>query len=256
MIDDPWPAASARPSGWSEHDSQTFIDLGRYAVPDREAQIRIICSLVPAGDEPFRALDLCCGEGLLSEAILARYAHATVTGMDASPTMLARASARLARYGMRFHTIRFDLTARDWRDPGIHARAIVSSLAIHHLDDHGKRMLYRDLVAMLAPGGALIIADLVQPADARGVALAADEWDIAVRERAMMLDGCDDAFKQFEREQWNMYRYPDTDPEPYDTPSRLHDQLLWLGEAGLVGVDVYWMRAGHAIFGGIRPKSD
>jgi hypothetical protein len=30
----------------------------------------------------------------------------------------------------------------------------------------------------------------------------------------------------------------------------LLDQLKWLEGAGFVDVDVYWMRAGHAIFGG------
>ena len=26
----------------------------------------------------------------------------------------------------------------------------------------------------------------------------------------------------------------------------------WLAEAGLAGVDVFWMKAGHAVFGGVR----
>lgn len=240
--------------GWSERDSAVFIDLGRYAVPGREDQFRTICSLIPPRATPWLALDLCCGEGLLCEELLKCHTAASVVGMDASPTMLARAAARLAAYGERFRVRQFDLAAHDWRDPETRAHAIVSSLAIHHLSDDGKRQLYRDLFAMLNPGGVLIIADLVQPADARAVALAADEWDQAVRERALMLDGNLAGFEAFEREQWNMYRYPDTDPIPYDTPSRLYDQLRWLEEAGFAGVDVYWMRAGHAIFGGVRPE--
>jgi hypothetical protein len=32
--------------------------------------------------------------------------------------------------------------------------------------------------------------------------------------------------------------------------SRLFDQLVWLRDAGLMAVDAYWMKAGHAIFGG------
>jgi hypothetical protein len=45
-----------------------------------------------------------------------------------------------------------------------------------------------------------------------------------------------------------MYRY--FDPDDIDRPSRLFDQLKWLERAGFVDVDVYWMQAGHAIFGG------
>ena len=45
-----------------------------------------------------------------------------------------------------------------------------------------------------------------------------------------------------------MYRY--FDPEDIDHPSRLFDQLKWLEQAGFADVDVYWMLAGHALFGG------
>lgn len=43
--------------------------------------------------------------------------------------------------------------------------------------------------------------------------------------------------------------------EPWDEADSetFLDQLQWLGEAGLVKVDVYWMKAGHAIFGGRKP---
>jgi hypothetical protein len=45
-----------------------------------------------------------------------------------------------------------------------------------------------------------------------------------------------------------MYRYPDQDG--IDKPSRLLDQLKWLEQAGFADVDVFWMQAGHALFGG------
>jgi hypothetical protein len=37
-----------------------------------------------------------------------------------------------------------------------------------------------------------------------------------------------------------------------DKPSRLSDQFRWLEEAGFAEVDVFWMQAGHAIYGGRR----
>jgi tRNA (cmo5U34)-methyltransferase len=45
-----------------------------------------------------------------------------------------------------------------------------------------------------------------------------------------------------------MYRYPDVDG--IDKPSHLLDQLKWLEQAGFAEVDVFWMQAGHALFGG------
>ena len=33
-------------------------------------------------------------------------------------------------------------------------------------------------------------------------------------------------------------------------PSPLYAQLKWLEQAGFEGIDVFWMQAGHAVFGG------
>ena len=35
-----------------------------------------------------------------------------------------------------------------------------------------------------------------------------------------------------------------------DKPSGLFEQLGWLEAAGFEAVDVYWLKAGHAIYGG------
>ncbi len=235
---------------WSEQDSQKFIDFGRYFVPERDLQIRTICDLVTAATPPWHIVDLCCGEGLLAEALLERFPTATVHGFDRSPTMLERAQTRLQRFGARFQTRLFDLVATEWRTPDLPVQAFVSSLAIHHLDDAQKQQLYTDLYRLLLPGGVLLIADVVQPVDQRGVAVAAQTWDEAVRQRALELDGHTQAYEFFQTEQWNIYTYPD----PMDKPSGLFAQLGWLAHTGFVAVDVYWMKAGHAIFGGQKPS--
>jgi tRNA (cmo5U34)-methyltransferase len=233
---------------WSENDSQKFIDLGRYFVPNRELQIATICELIHEHDEPFNVLELSCGEGLLAEAVLQRFSTSTVYGYDLSPAMLQRAQQRLAAYGERFRTQQFALADHAWRSPAWPVHAIISSLTIHHLDDAGKETLYSDVFRMLAPGGVFVVADLVQPANLLAQRVAEREWDRAVEERSVKLDGNTDALALFEQEKWNLYRYPD----PVDMPSRLFDQLRWLEAAGFRDVDVYWMRAGHAIFGGTK----
>ena len=235
---------------WAERDSQAFIDYGRYFVPEREEQIAIICELVGAGAERRRVLELCCGEGLLARALLARFPHAIVTAYDGSPEMLERARQNLAAFAPRFEMRQFDLAAHDWRArAGEQFDAVVSSLAIHHLDGAQKQTLFRDVYALLAPGGVFVIADVVEPAHARGRESAARAWDAAVRRRALALDGHLAAYDFFTRDGWNLYRHPD----PMDKPSRLLDQLNWLAAAGFADVDVHWLQAGHAIFSGHKP---
>ncbi|HEY4597469.1 MAG TPA: methyltransferase domain-containing protein [Thermoanaerobaculia bacterium] len=241
-----------RQSGWDEANSNDFIDLGRFFVPEREEQIAAVLGLIPDPGDGL-LVDLCCGEGLLSRALLERFPHARVLALDLSPTMLAQARATCAaisgRAG-RFDTRPFDLADRSWRTFSEPVRAFVSSLAIHHLDGPAKRQLYRDLAATLAPGGALVIADLVQPSTPASQALAAKAWDDAVRRRSLDLTGGLGPYERFLDLRWNLWA--ETEPDPIDHPSPLLDQLRWLEEAGLNGVDVAWLKAGHAVFGGIR----
>jgi tRNA (cmo5U34)-methyltransferase len=162
--------------------------------------------------------------------------------------MLERARQQLASFGERFQTRLFDLADHSWRTLDWPVKAIVSSLTIHHLDGTQKQRLFQDMARLIEPGGVFLIADVVEPASRAGADLAAKAWDAAVRRRALAIDGTLDAVAYFEREKWNMYRYPD--PDDIDKPSRLLDQLKWLEQAGFADVDVFWMQAGHALFGG------
>ena len=242
------PDDTTQAGDWGVVASQTFIDYGRYFVPEREQQIATFCDLIPPRDDPFNIIELCCGAGLLAGALLERFPACTVYGYDGSPEMLDQARASLAHYGTRFQTMRFDLADPAWRAPGFAVHAVVSSLAIHHLDGAQKLELFRDVHHMLADGGAFAVGDVVETAHPLGAETAARAWDEAVRKRSIEFDGNLVAFAAFERERWNMYRY--FDPNDIDKPSRLLDQLKWLEQAGFLDVDVYWMLAGHAIFGG------
>jgi len=234
--------------GWDEDDSRAFIDHGRIFVPGREEQIETLLDLIPPS--PRHVVELCCGEGALAGAVLDRFPGCTVHAYDRSPAMLEHARAALAGFGDRFEGLLFDLADRSWRSFPWQADAILSSLAIHHLDGEGKRDLFRDMARALAPGGALLVADLVKPATEAGAALAARAWDDEVRRRSLAIAGTLEPYEIFRADRWNYYADPE--PDPIDQPSTLLDQLRWLEEAGLSGVDVHWMKAGHAVFGGVK----
>jgi tRNA (cmo5U34)-methyltransferase len=239
---------------WGAENSSTFINFGRFFVPEREVQLATIAALMPK-DGALHILELCSGEGLLAETLLETYPQATLEALDGSPEMLAAARTRLARFAERFSAAQFDLADLLWRTRSSAPNAVVSSLALHHLDDAQKQQLFADVYALLAPGGVFVIADLVAHRDPTVQRLAADAWDAAVQRRALIFGNSLAPFAAFEREKWNYYRYPDSDPEPFDKPSVLLDQLLWLRAAGFSAVDVYWMQAGHAIFGGKKSAS-
>lgn len=58
----------------------------------------------------------------------------------------------------------------------------------------------------------------------------------------------DRTFTEFKEDGWNCYTHPDS----MDMPAPLFEQLRWLADAGYTGVDCFWQRRGHAIYGGYR----
>jgi tRNA (cmo5U34)-methyltransferase len=245
------PAPEPERALWSEENSSDFLAFGGIFVPDREEQIATVVRLIPACEERHIVLDLGCGDGLLAEAILGSRPPAIVLGFDQSETMLRAARARLARFGERFVTETLLLEDLHRWEPALPPLCAVSSLAIHHLDSAQKQALFRRIFQLLLPGGAVVIADLMAPGSLQARQLAADAWDDSVRDRSIAISGSLQAYEFFIREHWNAHRY--LEPDDIDKPSRLIDQLHWLEEAGFVDVDVHWMRAGHAIFGGGKP---
>ncbi len=236
---------------WSEADSETFSALGHYFVPERELQIETVCQVIAPVAEPCHIVELCCGEGHLSRALLDAFPGAVLHCLDGSAGMRAATARTTEAFADRVEIQSFDLGDRGWRRFDWPLHAVVSSLAIHHLDGPAKQSLYADMEQALAPGGALVIADLIAPAEELGKRLAAGAWDEEVRRRSLDIDGNLAAFDRFRETGWNLFSDPD--PGPLDQPSPLLDQLLWLREAGLNAVDVYWMKAGHAVFGGKKP---
>lgn len=238
--------------GWSENTSATFRDLAHYAVPERETQIASVVALIPAPNGPAWAMDICCGEGRLTAALLDRFPGLRVLAYDGSSSMLDTTRANAGAHGDRIETRVIDIAETDWRRPETPLHAVVSSLAIHHLDGPGKQALFADIHAALAPGGVFVLADLVEPATPRGQAVAAEAWDAETRRRALDTDGTLDGFERFQAESWNHYRL--AEPDPIDRPSRLVDMLDWLRDVGFADVDVHWMKAGHVILSGTKPE--
>ncbi len=235
---------------WEEDDSATFIALGDVFTPSRDEQFGLIASLVPAGRaDEFAVVDLACGAGALTEAILRRFPRCHALALDGSPRMLAHARVRLAEFGQRVHFGEFDLRASDWFDsiPDT-VRCVVSSLAIHHLDGLEKQQLFKQVFAKLPSGGALLIADLVEPVNPYAWSAYGDAWDAAVRAQSVAASGNLAAYQRF-HDGWNHYRDPDLE---FDKPSGLFEQLRWLASVGFAQVDCFWLRAGHAIYGGYK----
>jgi len=235
-------------TAWSEEDSATYLAIAPVAVPRRDDMIAALVATAPFdADRPITILELGSGDGRLAAALLTRFTRATLTALDGSASMRKETGGRLNDFGDRARVAAFDVASLDWWDRMFGADLIVSSLCLHHLNDAKKQYLYKAAAERLNPGGALLIADLVDPQHPAARAAAADRWDALARQQADAIDA-PELFARFVDERWNHFRFPD----PADHPAALMHHLVWLRHAGFAAVDCVWMDAGHAVFGGFR----
>jgi tRNA (cmo5U34)-methyltransferase len=105
---------------------------------------------------PKRILDLGAGTGLLARMVAAAQPQAQLTLLDGAPAMLDQARGALAD--------RADYVVADLGDalPAGPWCAIVSALAIHHLEHPEQAELLRRVHAALAPGGIFVNAEQVE----------------------------------------------------------------------------------------------
>ncbi len=241
-------------NSWNESDSATFIDFGEIFVPKRAEQIETLLSLIPAGiDETFTIVELAAGGGVLAQAILERFSRCHYVALDGSARMREEMAQKLAAFSNRLTIAPFLLEEQAWRTTlPSSLRCVVSSLCVHHLSDEGKQSLFRDMAKQLEPEGALLLADIIKPATPRIASLFAQQYDAIVRAQSIAAHGDLSGYEHYQMLQWNYFTYDYNDPDSYDKPSLLSDQLRWLHEAGFAYADCFWLQAGHAIYGGYR----
>ena len=245
------PGALATPM-WQEDESQVFLRYGPLFVPRREEQIETVCSLIPAQhDEEFNVVELGAGDGTLAKAVMESFPRCRCLALDGTETMRIRLHALPEARAGRLEVADFDLSESAWRSrlPSP-LRCVLASLIVHHLDAEGKQQLFSDIASRLEPGGAFIIVDLIEPDSQQARDAYARQWDEDVQSRVEASSEGPEALDLFRNDRWNFYADPN--PDPYDQPSPLPDQLSWLRESGFSKVDCFWMYAGHAIFGGYR----
>ncbi|MFO7321024.1 MAG: class I SAM-dependent methyltransferase [Chloroflexota bacterium] len=234
---------------WTETTSAAYRRLAQVAVPARAEQMAALLTLIPfAPDQPFRVVELASGEGRLASALLGAFPQATLLALDGSESMRAATAQRLAPFGERASVGSFDMAATGWLPLLDGADVVLSSLCVHHLSGPQKQFLFAAIAARLSDRGALLIADLVEPARGEARELFASTWDRTVELQSQALVGSDALARLFQQENWNHFRFPD----PVDKPSPLFAQLQWLSAAGFAVVDCFWMQAGHAIYGGYK----
>jgi ubiquinone/menaquinone biosynthesis C-methylase UbiE len=154
-----------------------FDLVAALAVRDRAIKRRVIaCAGIADGED---VLDVGCGTGTLAVAAARAAPGVTVTGLDADPSILARARKKAAAADLEIGFDHGRSTSLPYPDASFDL--VLSTLFFHHLPDDAKHQTAAELVRVLRPGGRVVVGDLGRPQDPL--------MRIAVRATVQMLDG-------------------------------------------------------------------
>lgn len=136
-------------------DQSEILDLDADLLAGHTAAIT---GWLPVGAGPRHIVDLGCGTGAGTLALLARFPQATVTAVDSSPAHLHRLQDKARAHGVadRVRTVEADLDA-DWPDLGS-PELVWASAAMHHMTDPDRTL--RQVRDTLAPGGLFAVVEL------------------------------------------------------------------------------------------------
>ncbi|MGC2332536.1 MAG: class I SAM-dependent methyltransferase [Candidatus Acidiferrales bacterium] len=204
---------------WSS--AEHALDYLRRAdsIPHRVEGETTLLEFVPAS--PKRILDLGSGAGRLLALVKAARPRAEFVALDFSPAMLAELRRLFGKDpAVTIVTHDFDepLPAMGRFD------AVISSFAIHHVRHERKLAIYREVFAMLAPGGVFCNLEHV----------------------ASPTPGLHRAFLQ--ALSWE-------DEDPSNKLLELEAQLAWLRKIGFEDVDCHWKWRELALFAGAKPRN-
>ncbi|HJX24483.1 MAG TPA: class I SAM-dependent methyltransferase [Candidatus Bathyarchaeia archaeon] len=235
----------------SQRFLEGFLTGLRGAVPLANEQIGVMMKLIVSMELPVRDfLDLGCGEGLLSAAVLEHYPGAHGVLLDFSEPMLKSAREKLRIHSQSLVFVNSDYSDPRWVD-SVKAWApfdvVVSGFSIHHQPDERKKSLYLEVYDLLRAGGMFINLDQVSPRT---------KW-IASIWRSYFVDHLyEENLKSSSGksiEQISSEFFADLDRRSSNL-APVENQCEWLREIGFDDVDCYFKVFESSIFGGRRHR--
>jgi len=199
------------------------------SIPHKNEGEQVLLEYIPTDAK--RILDLGTGDGRLIKLIRSKRQQQSpkFIAVDVSPAMLEKATSyfkndndvSIVEHDLS-DPISYKLTTEEAGQSEIQFDAIISGLAIHHLNHERKYSLYKEVYDLLTPGGVFCNLDHVASPTER-------------------------LHKQFLAK--TTYKKEDKSNKLLDMQS----QLKWLEEIGFIDVDCYWKWLELALLVGIKP---
>ena len=205
---------------WSEAEHARDYLARRKDLPHRLEGYAALLEFLPA--TPRRVLDLGTGDGELMARVRVVHPGAEGLAVDFSDEMLGRARARFAE-DPAVTVVEHDLDEPLPASWGTFD-AVVSSFAIHHVDDARKPVLYGEIHERLMPGGVFCNLEHVSSP-------TPELHEAFLRALGSSIDRDDPSNKLLD----------------------VATQLAWFDELGFEQVDCHWKWREMALLVGVRP---
>jgi tRNA (cmo5U34)-methyltransferase len=163
-----------------------------------------------------RVLDLGAGTGLMTAHVAQAFPQARFELLDGSQAMLGEASRSLGGLVAAVHVR--DMVSELPDGP---FDAVISALAIHHLEDPDKQQLYRRIFAVLRAGGMFVNSEQVAGPTSEITALYEARWAQDCRALGATAAEVADAIER----------------RKHDRCASVESQLAWLNDAGFEWAD-------------------
>jgi tRNA (cmo5U34)-methyltransferase len=233
------PSPSTGPSVGDFFDqvSDDYDESIRKAIPPYRDMLQALmgyCFLAP--EKPLRILELGCGTGNLSILLQALFPGAYLTLVDLSPDMLKLAALKLGG-----ETERLQLLQGGFMDVTFEGESfdlVISSMALHHLKDPEKPVLYHRIFQWLQPGGLFRCAD-----ETLGVPESVHLENIRLWEIWAKQHGATESDILF----WGEHA------QQHDHYASLQAHFQWLVASGFQDIDAYWRNLMWTVFGAAKP---
>lgn len=219
---------------WKKVDAEYYSeDIPKWLQPNYNALIENIVHYIPyKNDQPLNILDLGCGTGNVTAEILKAYPNSKVCLVDFSEDFLNHAKERFANYDV-------STVHSDFKNPDIYEKGkfdlVVSSIAIHHIDDEDKLSVYKLIHQSLKENGWILIGELIKSESPEMEMKFAEDYIRKIKETGESNETMvDDLF----------------DLSHVDIPCSLFKQFKILEEAGFKGIDCLWKTWRHGVFCG------
>ena len=215
-----------------EEEAEEFDELIRTLIPFYEDMINsLVLSLPFHRKEEIKILDLGCGTGTISQEVKKRFPNASITCVDLAENMIKMAKTKLSIYpDVEF--VRADFRDLDFKGE---YNAVISSLALHHLQPEEQKSFYCRVKEFLKEGGVFYNADNILGSTTHLNQVYMDKW-VEFMLKSHTQEDIDTIWLPRYREE--------------DFPSPLRSHIHWLEEAGFRDVDVVWKCYMFGVYGG------